>query len=1132
MLTLICGRKGVGKTTFLHRLLFEKIKETDAEVILLVPKHFTFDTDKSVLDIMGPRYASNVDVLSFSRLAGTVVKSLRGTNKPILCDGANAAMMGLALESVKDRLTFFSRHTNHIAFIKKMVDEVGTLKQQSVSAADLENAAMKLPDGLLKRKMRETSLIYGAYDALVAESFFDDRDMLTLVAEVLSQSDYFKGKIVAIDNFTAFSGQERAIIEQILRGADEVYLTALSDNLENTDISSPFAVVNDTVRKIRHLAEKNFCRVRKPIYLTGETAIGVKTEKAELSYLEENLFLPDAEPFRPENDAEPSCISLVEAEDARQECDFVARRIKSLIRRGQYRCRDIAVVYRNAEPYEKLIRNSLKKYAVPIFEDKRQPIENEPLIIAVGALLDVCANGISTERLMRYMKTGLCDSETDETARLENYALMWELTAAQWQKDFTENPDGFGVELNEERKNRLLGLNETRRKIVEPILRLKNSLGQETAREAVAAIYEFLIENKINERLKDYAIKLEESGNIELALEQEQVWDILMDVFDKLADVLGERIVSPKRLLELFGLVVSTESLGQLPNGFDEVYITGSDRVQTKTSKVTFVVGLNSGLFPLAVQSGGLFSETEKAKLDSVLPDVYDTGRKTAQNERLMVYVSLASAKQALYLSYCLTDKDGEKLTESEIVTKVKKLFQNANRVRAALETTEDRIESENAAFQLMAEKWNENSAESETLKLYFADKPDYRGKLEAIRRAASRKPFSFADKKTAERLVGSGIRISASRLEDFEECPFLYFCKHEIRAKPRKTARLDPSSSGTLVHYVLEKLLKRHKGERLYQISPEELDRELEQILSDYIDTYMGGLSDKTKRFRYLYRRTLKILRVIVSRLSCEFSESDFEPCDFELKIDRDGEIEPFRLELESGYIELRGVVDRVDKMDKNENRYLRVVDYKTGTKAFLLSDVLEGLGMQMLLYLVSIWRNGSSYYGNNIVPSGVLYLPARFAPYAVNRDDEESVKKEKRLAGGKMEGMILDDGTVLEGMDRSRTGRFIPITINKRTGALSGTFINLEQLGKLSRRMDEIMREMGNALHNGLVPAKPAFGKNHSDTCQRCDYKSVCMRNPGDEVRYIRSLTHTQCLNLLEGGDDDEKKLDGTTA
>ena len=107
MLHFICGRKGSGKTTYLHKLLYDKVRQDDAKVILLVPKHFTFDTDKSVLDVMGPRYASNVDVLSFSRLADTVVKSLGGANKPVLGDGVNCVFTSLALESLKDKIHFF-----------------------------------------------------------------------------------------------------------------------------------------------------------------------------------------------------------------------------------------------------------------------------------------------------------------------------------------------------------------------------------------------------------------------------------------------------------------------------------------------------------------------------------------------------------------------------------------------------------------------------------------------------------------------------------------------------------------------------------------------------------------------------------------------------------------------------------------------------------------------------------------------------------------------------------------------------------------------------------------------------------------------------------------------------------------
>ena len=64
---------------------------------------------------------------------------------------------------------------------------------------------------------------------------------------------------------------------------------------------------------------------------------------------------------------------------------------------------------------------------------------------------------------------------------------------------------------------------------------------------------------------------------------------------------------------------------------------------------------------------------------------------------------------------------------------------------------------------------------------------------------------------------------------------------------------------------------------------------------------------------------------------------------------------------------LSVTGKVDRVDGWLKNGKLYLRVVDYKTGKKAFDLADVRYGLGIQMLLYLFALQR-----YGGSAVPAG----------------------------------------------------------------------------------------------------------------------------------------------------------------
>ena len=1111
MLNFIIGRKGSGKTTFAHKLLGSFAKKGE-KAVLLVPKQFTFESDKGVLDLLGPRLASEVDVLSFTRLADVVMKSCRGIGKPILKDTASAVMMSLALDGLEEKLSFFSRHKNSIAFVKKMLAQIALFKKEAVTAKELYSAAEKLPGGLLKKKTFETALIFDTYDAVLNESFFDDLDLLSAVCEILAESDFFDGKIVAVDGFKTFSGREMKILELVMKKAKDVYVTLCTDDIFSKNPLSPFACVNSTAKRLIKSANKSGVEVGETIKLTDEKNGFKAYFSPELAFLEKNLFGV----FAPEYKGECPAVTIVNAPSVREECAFVALTVHRLLRTGVYRCRDIAVVYRSGEMYPKEIRYSLGKYGVPIFEDKRSSVQNEPLCVLVRSLFEIIANGVGFETVLKYSKTGLSPLSWDEISEIENYALMWNLDSSSFCGEWKENPDGFGVELTEERKQTLLLLNETKNKLLKPLIALREKTKEKNAREILSAVFEFLVDEGVNERLKEYAVSLENSGETELALEQEQVWNIITEIFDDLAAVLGERTVKPKKLLEFFSVALETQSLGKLPDGYDEVYICDAGRIQTKTAKAVFLVGANEGVFPLPAQSEGIFSDSESEKLRSFIPDFSKSPVDCSAEERFMVYGSLCGARERLFVSYSLTDRTGKKLSESEIVTSLKKLFPSVREISYPFKNELDMLESEEAAFEYTAENWHSDTETVKTLKKYFSKNEKYFGKLKAIERANDKRDFAFENAENAKNLFGKRLALSASQLESYGSCPFQYFCRYGMKAKERKTASLDAANIGTVVHDVLEKLLSNHRGEKIRLLDEKTAEEEIKRYLKEYMEKFMGSSEEKTSRFMYLYGRLFKTLCVIAKRLLSEFGESDFEPVDFELPISEKEGVRPLRISLNEGYVELHGIVDRVDVMKREEKTYLRVVDYKTGQKEFSLSDVFSGLGMQMVLYLISIWKNGTARYGE-VIPSGVLYLPARSEPFSASRGEDEKKIAEKELSGGKMNGMILDDGEVLKGMDNSLSGRFIPVKVSK-SGAMSGNFISLLQLEELSKRLEKIMRDMGENLHEGKIPARPAYGKGHAQTCEWCAFSSVCQRESGGKIRYIEKLSHEECLERLD--------------
>ena len=1124
MLHLLIGREGTGKTHTAHRKLADWVQTQHKQAVLLVPRQFTFESDKGVLDAMGPKDACEVEVLSFSRLADVIFKRCGAPTKPILKDGANAAMLALALEGLQNELHFFARHRSNAGFVQKMLGQIRVFKQSLITPDDLCASAEALPDGYLKEKLRETSLIYRAYDALVSQSFFDDGDVLSAVYDRLLDTPYFEDKLVVIDDFSAFSAQEYRLIEQMLLQAADVWVTLCLDALDNTDPSSPFALTRQTAARLRRLCEKTGVPFGGVQILTQENCGFAVYDNDALRQLEQSLYAPAS----PVYEAPTDCVTLCAAPGIREECDLAAMQIRALLRTEGCRCRDIAVVYRSEEPYAKAMRYSLKKCGVPVFEDLRAPIRNEPVVILVRALLLLCQSGFTTENLMRYLKTGLTPFSWDDISDVENYALLWDLSAAGWQKEWKDHPEGFGAKMDDADREKLQALNALRTQIIEPLLQLREDMKDGSGKQRVTVLYRFLRAQGIDEALKQYALTLEAQGKPELAIEQGQVWDLLMDAFDQLAQTLDGTHMPIRQFTELFDLVIGAQTLGKLPDGFDEVYLCDAARIATQMPQVTFVLGMNSGVFPQAPSAGQLLSKSESDLLRRVLPALPDDAGTQNATERFYVYNTLCSARKRLIVSYARTGEGGEKRMESEVVLMLRRLFPNCRTLDYDTLPPAFFMEGEQIAFEWLARHWHENTPEQQAFLQHFRQTDGYRDRLHALRRAAHRETFAIKDKALAKALFGRRLVLSASKVEKYEECPFQYFCRYGLRAKPRKTAKLDPASAGTVVHYVLEKLLDAHKDESLASVDPQTLRAQLAEILTEYMNTYMGGTDGKSARFLYLYRRMYKTLQTLVERLVFEFSMSSFAPVGFEVAIGPGETIEPFRIELEDGYVELMGSIDRVDEMRTEDKRFIRVVDYKTGAKEFLLSDVLHGLGMQMLLYLVSIWR-----FDPSVTPAGVLYMPARFEPFDAERNEDDEQLRTHRIAGGKMEGMILNDGEVLQGMDFSLKGALLPITVDKRTGAIGGRLFSLTQLGLLAKRMDRILKQMGEDLHNGRVEALPVFGKNHGRTCEWCDYRSVCQREDGGAFRYVEKCGHSEALTILEEEEaDDGTQLDDPTA
>ncbi|MBO4432169.1 MAG: hypothetical protein J5852_01420, partial [Clostridia bacterium] len=255
MLKFILGRASSGKSYHIVRKIAECVRAGETPV-LIVPEQFSFESEKRVLFSLGDSDAQKVKVLSFSRLCDEVENIVGGRGVGKLTDSDKIIIMSNALHSTRDKLKYFGRYVNSTGFAKMMLNTVGEFEQNTVSVADIYEAAESIEDSVFKRKLYDTALIFAEYNEQISEKFLGFEDKLTRLYNILGDYKYFEGKTVFIDSFSGFTGQQYRIIDRILTGAKDLFVS-FTDNPQDVGNLNIFANIKKAQEKICAIAQKH-----------------------------------------------------------------------------------------------------------------------------------------------------------------------------------------------------------------------------------------------------------------------------------------------------------------------------------------------------------------------------------------------------------------------------------------------------------------------------------------------------------------------------------------------------------------------------------------------------------------------------------------------------------------------------------------------------------------------------------------------------------------------------------------------------------------------------------------------------------------------------------------------------------
>lgn len=1113
MLHLIQGRSGTGKTFYVRELLARLAKSGEDKLLYLIPEQCSFESETAFLKLVGPQLCGNIKVMSFTRLYDMVMRETGSISGTPIDDSVRRIIMSLALEDCADKLEMYKKQAAKPQLTELMLSAVKEFKMCGITSSDLREKSAKAFGTDLSQKLREAALITDVYNAYVERSYIDPLDNNARLEKRLKEVNFFDGYTVVADSFSGFTAQEQRILDLILEQSKDFYITLCMESESEDEL---FFTVNRTRGRIISSARRLSIDVASPIILKENKRI----VSADILALESGIYRCGAKPSdSPANDAE-----IFAARDIFEECGYIAEQISRLALGGECRCKDIAVVCRSSDKYKGILDAAFESRDIPYFMSKPEPIDAKPLMLLALSALEYVIAPSDIEKLFAIAKCGLVGLSDFETAELENYAYVWSLNGRQMSEKLKLNPKGYG-DMTDDSREQLEKLNETRDKLMAPLTALSQKVNECTsASEIAAAVYQLLIDYDVPSAIKNDS----ERGGYEAYSDEEiRIWDILMDLLNKTVLAIGDRPITVKRYYELLKMAVRSVDISNIPQTLDQVLVGTADSIRLSSPYAVFVIGCVNGEFPHDPVSGGIFSDSERRSLITMELPVYDAAAELYLQEKFLVYTAVSAPKNKLFVSYCFSDLSGSPLNKSSIVAETERLLPNVKILRASEMSLIDRIRSEKSAFEAYALTYHTGGAVNRALKKYFSSKPEYKSRLEALERAANIPKASIKSRNTATALFGANKRLSASQVESFYLCHFKYFCTYGLRLKERKKAEIGAIEYGSLVHYLLENVLKVYKENNYERLSDSELEKLLDELLQSYAKEKLGGEEGKSDRFIHLYYRLKHSIQSLMNRAEDELGQSEFKPVDFELEVGGEGGIPAYVLTDGSGNkVEIRGKVDRVDVMRTDKASYVRIIDYKTGSKEFKISDVLYGLNMQMLIYLSAIMKNDSKKYGDFLRPGGILYMPSTVTSVTVSpgaSEDEIQKEHDKKL---RMNGLILDEPQVIKGMEDDMGGRYIPVSADKsgKTSKKSeASVISLEQLDMIFNKVDKKIVEMSDSLNDGDISAKPVTGAYNA--CAWCAFGAVCGVKNGSGGICVSRHDKAEVMELLRKEEEGEQ-------
>lgn len=1134
-LQFIFGGAGAGKSYYIYNnIIQQSIENPEKQYLILVPEQFTMQTQKELVTMHPRKGICSIDVLSFERLAFRVLTEMGESQRVLLEETGKSMVLRRVAQEKKKELKILGAKMDKQGYISQMKSMVSELRQYEISTEDLEDILENLASSPeLYYKLQDIKTLYQGFFDYLEGSFITQEEVLDAMGRVAPLSKKLKDSVLVLDGYTGFTPIQIQLLETLLDICQEIYVTVtIAAGEDPYKMGSPhelFYLSKQTVASLLRIAKEKKISWKEYWIPEGKgTYQGRFADNPPMAFLEKNVFRYRKKKYpKPQN-----AVQIYEAQNPASEMEMTAGQIRRLVRTKGYRYRDFAVITGDMQVYAPAASRAFKRYEIPCFIDEKHSVFLNPFVEYLRAAVDMIVENFSYESVFRMLRCGLNDISTEEADRLENYVIAMGIRGfSRWQQEWVRSYRG-------ENPEECVQIDRIRASLVEkwqPFYK-KMKTPDASVRTYTEALYEYITANKIQEKLKEFTKNFEAEGNLSLVKEYSQIYEIVMNLLDKLVEILGDKKVRIREFKEILEAGLSEAKVGIIPPTSDQVLVGDMERTRLKDIKIVFFVGVNEGKIPKEQQAGKLLSDLNREELKGSLKErglsLAPTAKENLYTQKFYLYLNLTKPSERIYLSYSRLSSSGEAMSPSFLVAQIQKLFPDAVREWDVPLFAESRY----GALDRLSEeirKQDRTSPVFEELMSWFTSQKEYRELVNRLIDAAYYvNPQESISKGVAEALYGTELSNSASRLEQFAKCACSHFLSYGLMLRERVRYEFNMADMGTFLHNSLDLFARkvREQGKSWIDLEDAERDALAENCVTEVVEKSGETILLSSARNAYIINRVKRMVKRSVWALQNQLKQGEFYPALTEWAFGEKDNIDSLNFDLAAGQkLYLKGRIDRIDVcQDKENHLYVKVIDYKSGTTQLDLIKLYYGLQIQLALYLNAALELEKKRFPDKIVqPAGVFYYNTKDP--ILNKEDVKNPEnpQEEILKKLKMDGICSSEPEILQKLDKNlAVGKSVesfavPVKYTaKGTFSSNSKVANQKEFAIMMEYVQDKAKKIGREILKGNTSVNP-FEWKKENACEYCPYKEICgfdEKLPGYEYRKLEKDKSSNLWCLME--------------